>query len=178
MQITIERTAGAAPARAAEARRLGGLSLFAALYTYALVVFGGIVRITGSGLGCGDDWPRCNGHWIPPFTFETLIEYTHRMLAAGIGLVVLAVFGYAFIHRREAGVTGPDGLMRPLALAAALLVVQIALGAITVRMELPPEVTVLHFVTAMLFMAALIVAAIRGGVFGVAPAAGDANAAG
>jgi heme A synthase len=178
MQITIERTADAPAAGAAEARRLGALSLFAAIYTYALIVFGGIVRITGSGLGCGDDWPRCNGHWIPPFTFETLIEYTHRLLAAGIGLVVLAVFGYAIMHRRKPGIAGPGGLMRPVALAAALLVVQILLGAITVRLELPPEVTVLHFVTAMLFMATLILTAVRGGVFGDAAAAGDAKAAG
>ena len=147
-------------------RRLGLLSLLAAVYTYALVVFGGIVRITGSGMGCGDDWPRCNGEWIPAFTFETLIEYTHRLLAAGIGIVVLAVFGYALLKRASPGVGGRAGMVRPLLLAAALLIVQAALGAITVRLELPPSVTIAHFVTAMLFMATLIVAAARGGALG------------
>ena len=91
-------------------RRLALLSLFAAVYTYLLVVFGGIVRITGSGMGCGDDWPLCNGEWIPPFTFETVIENTHRLLAAGIGLVVLSVFGYPLFHRTSPAVSGRGGL--------------------------------------------------------------------
>ncbi|MGH7577612.1 MAG: COX15/CtaA family protein [Longimicrobiales bacterium] len=143
-------------------RRLGVLAAFAAAYTYALIVFGGIVRITGSGMGCGDDWPRCNGQWIPEFTFETLIEYTHRLLGAGIGVVVLAVFAYAWFHRNSAGVGGRGGPLRAIVAGAILLAVQIVLGAVTVRLELPTGVTVAHFITAMLFMATLIWAAIRG----------------
>jgi heme A synthase len=153
-----------------ERRRLGALSLFAALYTYGLILFGGIVRITGSGMGCGPDWPRCNGRWIPPFTLETLIEYTHRLLAAGISVVVLAVFAYAIVHRARPGFGGRGGLLRPLMLGAALLVVQILLGAVTVRLDLPTSVTVVHFITASLFMATLIVTAVRAGAFGDAPA--------
>jgi heme a synthase len=173
---TSMRAAAAQPGEAAR-RRLGLLALFAAVYTYALIVFGGIVRITGSGMGCGDDWPRCNGQWIPDFTLETLIEYTHRLLAAGIGLVVLAVFAYAIAIRRRPGLGGPGGLLRPLALGAALLVLQIVLGAVTVRLELPTEVTVAHFLTAMLFLATLLVAAVRADVFGAAsaPPAGAAR---
>lgn len=143
-------------------RRLGVLTALAAAYTYALVVFGGIVRITGSGMGCGDDWPRCNGQWIPEFTLATLIEYTHRLLGAGIGVVVLAVFAYALVHRNSPGVAGRGGALRPLGVGAILLAVQIVLGAVTVRLELPTSITVAHFVTAMLFMATLIAAAIRG----------------
>jgi heme A synthase len=159
-------------------RRLGALTLFAAIYTYALIVFGGFVRITGSGMGCGDDWPRCNGRWIPVFTVETLIEYTHRLLAAGIGVVVLAVFAYALLHRRAPGIAGRGGVLRALLVAGVLLGVQVALGAITVRLELPTEVTVLHFMTALLFMAALLVSAVRAGTFGspAAPAADLRNA--
>ena len=157
-------------------RRLGLLSLLAAIYTWLLVVFGGIVRITGSGMGCGDDWPRCNGEWIPPLTFETLIEYTHRLLAAGIGLVVLTVFVYAIMKRRAPGVSGEGGQMRPLLLATALFFFQAMLGAITVWLELPPSVTIAHFITAMLFMAALIVAAARGAAFGPLPSAGGPGA--
>ncbi len=157
-----------------ERRRLGKLCAFAAVYTYALVVFGGIVRITGSGMGCGDDWPRCNGAWIPQFTFETFIEYTHRLLAASIGMVVLAVFAYAVTHRRRPGVAGRRGSLRPLAVGAGLLLVQVVLGAITVRRELPTSITVAHFVTALLFSATLVMAAVRAGVLGdrVRPATG------
>ena len=61
------------------------------------VLFGAIVRITGSGLGCGNHWPDCNSQLFPSVgvTSTVLIEYTHRLLAATllatvIGLVVLA----------------------------------------------------------------------------------------
>ena len=149
-----------------ERRRLGMLALFASIYTYALIVFGGIVRITNSGMGCGPDWPRCNGQWIPQFTLETLIEYTHRLLAAGIGVVVLGVFVYAILHRSQPGFGGRGGLLRPLGLGGLLLVFQIVLGAVTVRLDLPPFVVVVHFITALLFMATLLVTAVRAGAFG------------
>lgn len=169
-ETIVSRASRSARPPALARRRLGALAAFAAVYTYGLIVFGGIVRITGSGMGCGDDWPRCNGQWIPEFTFETLIEYTHRLLAAGIGLVVLAVFAYAILHRRAPGVGGRGGLLRPLAAGAVLLAIQIVLGAVTVRLELPTGVTVAHFIMAMLFMATLVVTAIRGGVLGAAEA--------
>ena len=71
--------------------RLGSLSLFV---TYLHLVFGGIVRITGSGMGCGDHWPKCNGQWIPPLDNPlVMIEWTHRLLAT---LVILAIGGLAF----------------------------------------------------------------------------------
>ena len=48
-------------------RRFSTLAWAAATATYLLIVFGAVVRITGSGMGCGDDWPLCNGHVLPPF---------------------------------------------------------------------------------------------------------------
>ena len=64
-------------------------SVVAVVVTYLQLVFGGIVRITGSGMGCGDHWPKCNGSWIPPFTQPTvMIEWTHRLMAL---LVVVTV---------------------------------------------------------------------------------------
>ncbi len=168
------------PGAGSVARRgFGRLAAFAAVYTYALIVVGGIVRISGSGLGCGDDWPRCHGHWIPPFTFNTVIEYTHRLLAAGIVLVIGAVVVRALRHRREPGFAGPDGLLRPALLAAGLLVAQVLLGALTVKLELTSAaVTALHLANAMALLGTLIVAAVRGGSFGAARVSGGLHAAG
>ena len=51
-------------------RRLAYLALVLA---YAQIVFGAIVRITDSGMGCGDHWPKCNGLWFPPLDNTELV---------------------------------------------------------------------------------------------------------
>ncbi|MBW8839226.1 MAG: COX15/CtaA family protein, partial [Gemmatimonadetes bacterium] len=90
------------------------------------IVLGGVVRITGSGMGCGDHWPRCDGRWFPPLDLPTLIEIGHRWAAALVSLVVFAVAVVAWRrHRTEPALRGPATL------AAFLLVVQVLLGAIT-----------------------------------------------
>ena len=142
-------------------RRFAGLATFAGFWTYALIVFGGIVRITGSGMGCGDHWPKCNGSWLPPMTLETAIEYTHRILGVSIGIILIGVFAYAFLHRNERGFRGPGGVLRYAATALGLVVVQGLLGAITVWFEIPPAVLVVHFAVAMTIMAVLLVAGAR-----------------
>ena len=133
-----------------------GLARAAAAATLALIALGGIVRITGSGMGCGDDWPLCNGRLIPPLDGPTLIEYAHRLSAAFVGGLVLALLATAWTrHRRDAR------LRDPATLSAVLLVVQVLLGAVTVRLELPAWSVVLHLATAMALLAALVVAALR-----------------
>ena len=142
-------------------RRYVILAWSAAAATYLLIVFGAIVRITGSGMGCGDDWPLCNGHVLPPFDdLATVIEWGHRQIAVVVSVLVLGLAGLSAVGwgmRDEGGVTP---LRRRAAyLAAALLVAQIALGAITVILELPHWTVILHLGTAMLILAALLVAA-------------------
>ena len=46
-----------------------------------LITVGGIVRTTGSGLGC-PDWPLCYGKVLPPFEYHAIIEYIHRFVAS------------------------------------------------------------------------------------------------
>jgi len=142
------------------ARRFAVLAFITAGFTYALIVFGGIVRITGSGMGCGDDWPLCNGQLIPPMDFETLIEYGHRLAAALVGFLVLAVTVYALRHRGAPGFAG-RGILGLAIASAALLVVQVLVGAITVRLELPASTVVLHLAVASALLATLLIAGLR-----------------
>ena len=169
---TVVTPDAASRARVDARRGFGRLAAFAAAYTYALIVVGGVVRITGSGLGCGDAWPKCHGSWIPPMSAATVIEYTHRLLAAGVVFVVGAVLVRALQLRARPGFGGRGGLVRPAVLAAVLLVVQVLLGGITVRLNLSGPVTVLHLGTAMALLATLLVAAVRAGALGAATAAG------
>jgi len=129
------------------------LALAGAGATYALIVLGGIVRITGSGLGCGEHWPLCNGHLIPPFDLPTLIEYSHRLAAVAVSLLVLGVVVVAWRPGRGARWAGPR---RWSLIAAGLLVVQVLLGAVTVWWSLPAATVVLHLGTVMLLLGALI----------------------
>jgi heme A synthase len=138
--------------------RLGRLAAAAAVATYALIVFGGIVRITGSGMGCGDDWPLCNGRLIPPMDFETMIEYGHRLAALGVSVLVAAFAVLAWRPGRRATST----LRRLSLVALLLLVVQILLGAVTVWLELPPSTVVMHFGTALALLTVLTVGACTG----------------
>jgi protoheme IX farnesyltransferase len=133
-------------------------------FALGLIVLGGVVRITGSGMGCGEHWPRCNGEWFPPLDLPTLIESSHRWAAALVSILVFAVAAVALRrHRTE------PALRNPALLAAFLLVVQVLLGAVTVKLVLPPWVVITHFANAMLLLAALLVVALRAS--GQAPAA-------
>ncbi|MGH7469835.1 MAG: COX15/CtaA family protein [Longimicrobiales bacterium] len=158
-------------------RRFGRFSLFAAVYTYLLVLFGGLVRITGSGLGCGDDWPKCHGVWIPEFTVETLIEYMHRLLGVTIGLVLIGLALYAYRHRKHPRFRGPGGLAAPAYGVVFLVLVQGLLGAVTVWLELPTAVVVVHFMTALIILGMLLVGAVRAGALGTVGAPEEPAAA-
>jgi heme A synthase len=145
-------------------RRFSSLAWSAAVCTYLLIVLGAVVRITGSGLGCGDHWPLCNGHLFPPLNdIGTVIEWSHRLVAALVSILVLAlaVYGWLLSRRvpRDPGLAPGVGKPAAAYVAVALLVVQVLLGAITVKLELPAWSIVLHLGTAMLLLATLISAA-------------------
>src|SRR5512138_2248211 len=60
-------------------------------YNLAVILWGALVRATGSGAGCGAHWPLCNGVVVQRSpALETMVEYTHRVLS-GVDVVLLAV---------------------------------------------------------------------------------------
>ena len=72
-------------------RAYRAFSWFTLAFTLAVVLWGAFVRATGSGAGCGDHWPVCNGEVVPRAPgLQTLIEYTHR-LTSGLALVLTVV---------------------------------------------------------------------------------------
>jgi len=137
-------------------RRFSSLAWAAAVCTYLLIVLGAVVRITGSGMGCGDHWPLCNGHLFPPLDdIGTVIEWSHRLVAALVSILVVALAIYDWVLNRPSG----RQTVRPSFIALALLIVQVLLGAITVKLALPAWSIVLHLGTAMLLLATLLIAA-------------------
>ena len=143
------------------------VSLAALALAFAHLVFGGIVRITGSGMGCGDHWPKCHGQWFPPLDRPDLvIELAHRYLAVLLGIVVAALCVMAWTRRGEAGVGGRDGVLRASLAALAVVGINGLFGAFTVRYGNPWWATVPHWVLAMAALAVIAAAAIRAGALG------------
>ena len=132
-------------------RRLVYLTLLAAL---PAAFWGGIVRVTGSGLGC-PDWPLCHGQFLPSLDVATRIEWFHRFLAilAGLTLAALAVWTLARYRadRRALAFVG---------VAVVLYWLQAILGAITVLLELPDTWVTVHLANAELLLAVLTVYAV------------------
>lgn len=147
-------------------KRLGYLAL---LLGFAQIVFGAIVRITGSGMACGDHWPDCYGSFTPaPNAPNLLVEISHRYGAAALSLVILALAIAAWRNRREQGVSGRGGALRPSLLAILLVVAAALFGAVTVKMELNPVVVATHLAIAVSLLAVLVVVVVRAGGLGAA----------
>ena len=150
-------------------RRLSYLALFLA---FAQIVFGAIVRITGSGMGCGDHWPTCMGYIIPPLSRpDLIIEVTHRYIAATVTVAIVLLLVVAYLRRRERGVGGPGGVLRSAALAAGLVVTAAVFGGITVKLSLNPYVIATHLAIAMTLLAVLSLTVLRAGGWGFDAAA-------
>jgi cytochrome c oxidase assembly protein subunit 15 len=113
-------------------------------------VIGSVVRTTGSGLAC-PDWPLCQGRLIPPFQFNVMIEWFHRLIALLVSLAVFGIAGWTLarpnLRARLAGLA---------MLALLLLAVQVLLGALTVWKLLDPSVVSGHLAVAMLLFLTLL----------------------
>ena len=101
-------------------------------FTLGVILFGAVVRITGSGAGCGQHWPTCQGEVIHlPRKLSTLIELTHRITS---GLSAIAVFWLTVRAFRTFSKGAP--VRRATATASALMIVEALIGAALVRLAL------------------------------------------
>jgi cytochrome c oxidase assembly protein subunit 15 len=115
---------------------------------------GGVVCVTESGRGC-PDWPRCYGQFFPPPRFEAVIEYSHRLIAALTSpfIIAVAILGWAKARSNR-------WVSRPPVLAVVLLVLVIALGALTVLRGIPPWAAALDLGSALLVLTLLLIASV------------------
>ena len=101
-------------------------------YNVAVVLWGSVVRATGSGAGCGNHWPLCNGEMVPRApAIATVIEFSHR-LTSGLALLLVVALVVAAFRARPAG----DPSRRAAAWSMAFMVGEAAVGAGLVLFEL------------------------------------------
>ncbi|MBP1775091.1 MAG: cytochrome oxidase assembly [candidate division NC10 bacterium] len=123
------------------------LLLIASVVTYLLILMGGVVCMTGSGLGC-PDWPMCYGQIIPPVHMGAIIETTHRFLAASTSPLILAAAVVGWRKHRSIW-----WLSRPPAIAVALVLAVVVFGAFAVLTGLPPIIAAIDVGSALMVLA-------------------------
>ncbi len=121
--------------------------------TFLLILAGGLVHSTGSGLAC-PDWPLCHGMFFPPMVGNIRFEHGHRLIAGTVGLLTLAT-SILVLRRERSG-------LRPYALAAVgSIVLQIILGGLTVIFRLPDLVSTAHLAVGTAFFSLLVFLTVR-----------------
>ena len=139
---------------AGPSRRYRQLALATLLLTFLLIVIGGIVRVSDSGLGCGPadsgfhGWPFCNGDVVPGVDLNSIIEYTHRVVASIVGLMAIALAVLAWRNYRE-----HRALVRITIAGFILVAAQGGLGGIVVEENLEEELVAAHLGLAMIYLA-------------------------
>lgn len=122
------------------------LAIAGAAVAFALALLGSWTRINGAGMTC-PDWPLCRGAVVPVLQGGVVLEWMHRALAGLESLVVVAAIVVGW--RLRGRIAGLGGL---LAVLGALLVLQIALGGITILQSNSPLSVMFHWGAAMLLL--------------------------
>ena len=147
-----------------DARRFRNLAYLTAALVFALIIVGGVVRISDSGLGCGpagsgtEGWPLCDGGVVPAVDTHMIVEYTHRVLAGIVAIVIAYLAWIAYRRRRSERL-----LVRVSVAAFALILFQAALGGLTVEKGLEEVLVATHLGVAMLQIGLVLLMARLGG---------------
>ena len=151
-------------------RKFKALAIASVLATYFLIFLGGLVRVSGAGLGC-PDWPKCFGGWIPPLSVSQLpadldpnsfnftlawIEYINRLAGISIGILIAILAISAIVKFRR-----QPRILVPSVLAGLLTVFQGWQGGQLVATELEPVIVSAHLVIALAIVSLLVYIAQR-----------------
>jgi cytochrome c oxidase assembly protein subunit 15 len=113
-----------------------------------VLLMGARVTSTGSGEGCGTDWPLCHGSWLPQNTYESITEYSHRIVTGAEGILVAVTSILAWpMRKRYPEVT----ILVPF--MAGTLILQSLMGAAAVKWPTSPEVMATHFGISLICLA-------------------------
>ncbi|MEA2581647.1 MAG: heme o synthase [Actinomycetota bacterium] len=136
--------------------RFQKLTLATAAVTVVLFAVGGLVRGTGSGLGCST-WPLCTpGHLFPSGNIHSLIEFSHRIFVVCTTILVAVTAYFAWKDHR-----GDSSIVRAALIALPLVLAQAVVGGLLVNHELDPYWVTGHFVVALVFVADVIYLAVQ-----------------
>ena len=120
--------------------------------TYILIVIGGYVTTSNSGLGCGESWPLCKGAVFPSLNNpEIIIELTHRLFNSVVGVFILGLAIVALTRYRES-----KNIVLLSTTSLVALIVQVLLGMVTVTTSLNPIVSDAHLALASAILAILV----------------------
>jgi cytochrome c oxidase assembly protein subunit 15 len=124
-----------------------------------VILEGALVRATGSGAGCGNHWPLCNGDFFPHHPrLATVIEYTHRSMTGFCTTLVAILIGWTFLARPRG-----DRARRAVVWSGILLITEALLGALLVKggyvesnaSDMRVVMQCIHFTNTMLLLAAI-----------------------
>jgi len=140
-------------------RWLSGYAACVLAFMVVVILEGAVVRATGSGAGCGNHWPLCNGEVIPHHPrIATMIEFAHRSLTGILSTLVIGLIVWVFVARERG-----TRVRRAAKWVGVLLVTEALLGAVLVKgayveknaSDMRVFVQCIHFTNTMLLVAAL-----------------------
>ncbi|WP_372655282.1 heme o synthase [Halobacteriovorax sp.] len=121
------------------------------ILTYALIILGGVVHNTGSGLSC-PDWPLCYGSIIAKSSTQgQLLEQLHRLLATGIGFLSIAIFIFGRKLKES-----HNKFYKYTFACLFLVILQGALGASTFFYKLPTLISTTHLCISLIYFCSLL----------------------